>query len=310
MAKPLYLAGPIAFVVGVAGIFFIFAARPALSESSTSILGYARSETIGWVDLNCSNQGICGSSNFGLSIAQNGDISGYAWSENIGWIEAYTASNGCPQSPCAAKLSGNQFRGWLKAVSGESAQSGGWDGWISLKGSNPEYGVTLSNGVLSGYAWGDTNVGWLDFSYASTNYAPVPPCQATQGYFCDSNTSKYRDAQCVVTTIQPAPCSYACAQDTGVCVTPPAPSFAAEGTLRVNPELVTKGQTVTVSWQVANASSCDVTGTNGDSWSTTSGTYPSSPILSPTTFTILCTGEGGSLTESVTVLLNPEWVEI
>lgn len=51
----------------------------------------------------------------------------------------------------------------------QNDQNGGWDGWLSLSGTSPNYGVSITNNVLSGYAWGgnDNNknfVGWLDMS--------------------------------------------------------------------------------------------------------------------------------------------------
>jgi hypothetical protein len=41
----------------------------------------------------------------------------------------------------------------------------GWDGWISLNGTAPSYGITMTAaGATTGsYAWGSTVVGWLDF---------------------------------------------------------------------------------------------------------------------------------------------------
>src|SRR3989338_5679677 len=121
---------------------------------TTSLSGYAWSDNIGWVSLS--------GSGYGISADSNGKLSGYAWSDNIGWITANESElSGCPQNPCRAKINGNAFSGWLRAL----ANGGGWDGWISLSGNSPSYGVTQnqSTAALSGYAWGSTVVGWLDF---------------------------------------------------------------------------------------------------------------------------------------------------
>lgn len=131
---------------------------------SGPIGGYAWSDTIGWISLN--------GSGYGISIDNGGKLSGYAWSDNVGWISANESDlSGCPSGQCRAKLNGNSLNGWLKALTGGTASSGGWDGWISLSGSN--YGVTESGGVFSGYAWGSDVVGWVDFSLAT---ASAPSC--------------------------------------------------------------------------------------------------------------------------------------
>jgi hypothetical protein len=135
--------------------------------SSFPISGYGWSDTIGWISFN--------GGSYGLSVEPSGVISGYAWSDNIGWISANQSDlAGCPSGSCAASMdSDGAITGWLKALSGGTSQSGGWDGFISLSGSG--YGpVKQADGNFSGYAWGDTVVGWVNFSYASTNYVDEP----------------------------------------------------------------------------------------------------------------------------------------
>src|SRR6185436_12668444 len=59
---------------------------PAHSQSDgTPILGYAWSDTVGWLDLNCQNSNVCTTDDFGFTLFSDGTIGGYAWSENIGW---------------------------------------------------------------------------------------------------------------------------------------------------------------------------------------------------------------------------------
>lgn len=152
------------FVAGIALSALFAQPHNALSQSgSASLTGYAWSDTIGWISFS--------GSNYGITVDNNGKLSGYAWSDNIGWISANDADlAGCPSNPCTAKFNNSQLNGWMKALAGGSSGSGGWDGWISLSGSG--YGVTKSSvGVVSGFAWGSTVVGWVDFSYA----APLSP---------------------------------------------------------------------------------------------------------------------------------------
>lgn len=161
----------------VAAVFAWFYSTPVsvdAQSSAGSFTGYAWSDTIGWVSFD--------GNGYGLSVDTNGVVTGYIWSDNIGWISANsTHLSGCPSTPCEAYINSNgELHGWLKAVSGGSAQSGGWDGFISLSGSG--YGPTIqSDGTLNSYAWGDTNIGWLSFSgngYAvSTDYALEPTAE-------------------------------------------------------------------------------------------------------------------------------------
>lgn len=132
--------------------------------ATAGLLGYAWSDNIGWISLNyCSDTNSCGTVSYAISVdPANGNLSGYAWSDNIGWVSANDFS-GCPSTPCPPNLNlqTGVMTGWLRAL----ANDGGWDGWISLKGSG--YGVTKSGTAFSGFAWGSDVIGWLDFSYAS-----------------------------------------------------------------------------------------------------------------------------------------------
>jgi hypothetical protein len=135
--------------------------------ASGSLSGYAWSDTVGWVSFS--------GSNYGIAVASDGTLSGYAWSDNIGWISANTSDlTGCPSGSCIAQLNDDgTLSGWLKATAGGSAESGGWDGFISLAGTG--YGPERQeDGSFSGYAWGSDVIGWLDFQYASTDVLPTP----------------------------------------------------------------------------------------------------------------------------------------
>jgi hypothetical protein len=300
--------------------FFSFAAHTAAQASSTPITGYAWSDTIGWIDLNCANAGTCGSKNFGLSVAADGTISGYAWSDNIGWVSAQASDTaGCPSAPCTPQIVSGALQGWLKAL---SAAGDGWDGWISLSGSG--YGPTLSGGHFSGYAWGSDIVGWVSFSLAQTSWSPCVPATT---YSCSDLTtlaSTTVTASCQTSTTHTA-CSYQCASSGGAaaCITAPSPSFnegtagdgaALSGHLQARPLLVRPGNTAMIYWNVSDVQGCTVQG-NGDTWSPDmSGAHESTPITTQTTYTLHCTAlptaSPSSIDESVTINVIPVFQEL
>lgn len=270
-----------------------------------AITGFAWSDNTGWLSLNCSDLATCGTVDYGLAADEGGVVTGYAWGEHIGWVSANADDLiGCPEAPCSARIEGGALAGWLKVLSGGSAEAGDWDGWISLGGD--DYGVTQAEEVVSGFAWGDTVVGWLNFD-ASTTY---DPCVEEEGYFCDGDISKLRDSQCEVTTVED--CSLTpglfCASDAGTCTLPVAPS----GGITVNPKLVHTGKNTIVSWSVSDATSCTVTSDNGDGpWTGVSGSQTSRPITKVSTYTLSCQGAGSTtLIDTATVTNNPAWREL
>jgi hypothetical protein len=60
----------------------------AQTQQYTALTGYAWSDTIGWISMNCDNTDSCASNDYSISIGSNGTLSGYAWSDNIGWVSA------------------------------------------------------------------------------------------------------------------------------------------------------------------------------------------------------------------------------
>ncbi len=149
----------------VAGVLFATYAPPADSSPSDNLSGYAWSDTIGWVSLNCTNPGSCTPA-YGVNVSNTGAISGYAWSEHIGWISFN--ETGCPSGTCAPQMNRTtgQVTGWARALSAPAGgtNAGGWDGWISLSGTGPDYGVSVTGCAWSGFAWGSDVVGWVSFS--------------------------------------------------------------------------------------------------------------------------------------------------
>jgi hypothetical protein len=293
----------------VCALLLLFLPKTSLSQGvGTPITGFAWSDTIGWISLNCSNHGSCASNNYGLAIASDGAVSGYAWSDTVGWVSANAAElSGCPTTPCSARMEEFAMQGWLKALSANDPQNGGWDGFISLAGGG--YGPVLANGVIDGYAWGDTVVGWVDFASnvhtASTTWLPI--CATT--YLCTDTT--HRQNQCAGAAIEACNPGLICSA--GSCVTPPAPFTSTGGELTASPSFIGYNQSVLVSWNVEYADSCIVTENNPevtDVWSTISGNETSSPLARVTTYTLSCTGPGGELTQTATVSRRPDWREI
>jgi len=299
--------------LALVAILFSISSYPhaALSQSGSTITGYAWSDTIGWLSFN--------GTGYGISVEGDGTLSGYGWSDNIGWVSADASDlAGCPSAPCTAKLSDGNLQGWLKAVAGGGVQSGGWDGWIKLNGSN--YGPVLGgNGDFSGFAWGSDVVGWLDFSNAHSGYSPCTPSAA---YSC-VNSSDQGGTGPGYNIIRRTDTDSQCAQTNTNIRTCQAPSFCSAGSqvciyaqpagaITVKPELVFVSGTTTVSWDVTSADSCTVTGTNGQNWSGTSGTHISNPITEQTTFKLHCIGPDNQTTldDSASVNIIPVFQEI
>lgn len=312
IVHPLVLALVVAAALGSLALFV----RPDRSEATTGIpgtsseiTGWAWSDTVGWVSLNCSNLNECGTSNYGLVIDADGNLSGYGWSENIGWVSANASDLiGCPSTPCTARMESSTMKGWLKALSANDSQSGGWDGFIKL--SDTGYGPTLSGEIFSGFSWGSMVVGWVDWALARTEFTPCVSQNICSGdTVIDSCTSEVVQS-CTSGTI----CS------AGACVVPPPPSASAFGSftghLTVKPALVHAGEKTRVYWNISEVidSTCSVTGSNGDSWtglafSGTSGKQTSA-IISQTIYTLTCTGvDNSTFSETATANIIPVFQE-
>jgi len=289
-------------LAAVAGFTLLSSPHAAVSQAvPTAIAGYGWSGVnptgnTGYISFNCmSDPGGCTgpAGNWGLAVDPSGNISGYAWSDNIGWISANSSDlSGCPTAPCTATLVSGTLSGWFKAL---SADGNGWDGWISLSGSSPNYGpqvIGSGNYYFSGFAWGSDVLGWIDFSKAYT------PCTPSTVYSCTgpgnltiASTTIALDCTINTTNIQTCVAPNFCSTGVSTCV-PPTP----KGTLTVTPNLTTSGATVTVTWNASGVTSCTVTGSNGDGtgsngtgvWNTTSGSQTSSAITGPTVYTLNC----------------------
>ena len=196
--------------------------RETIAGTQHNVLGFAWSENVGWISfnsLNCDPDGDGFSNgetgcppagtpipNYGVNVdLSTGNFSGYAWAgggedalgnntSTIGWISFETSSLvDCPDGNCFARMdttTGEVF-GWARACSvfqsgcsgPTSTNTGGWDGWIKLRGfvdlnqngtkdiDEPDYGVYLdTDNEFRGWAWGgnDTTstavIGWISFN--------------------------------------------------------------------------------------------------------------------------------------------------
>jgi hypothetical protein len=126
-----------------------------------------------------------------------------------------------------------------------------------------------------------------------------------RGYYCSGNDLYYNHAsgaQCVDDLIQH--CTFGCS---GAACLPPLRPTAS---ISAKPSIVKEGNTTQVTWSSTNTSSCTVTGNDGDSWSGTTGTQTSKPLLAQTTFTLLCTGiDGSTISAKAVVDVIPKWQE-
>ncbi|MBP6856145.1 MAG: hypothetical protein KBC42_02625 [Candidatus Pacebacteria bacterium] len=241
-----------AFVVGVS-----FASA---QSATVELEGFAWSDNVGWISMNCKTgsmtaSDICGVSNYKVTVGAGGALTGYGWSDNVGWVK-FGGLSGIPgggsnatYNATTGKVSG--FVRFCSGISGSSywnvnnscsgsTRTDGWDGFVSLSSAiNPIYGVTVaSNGLFSGFAWGDEVVGWVDFSMVRLSSSTVNP---SENVFLD------------VGAIPPgslAP-TYTPANLTSIPITPVTSPF----TIQI---AVTQG--LYYKWNTAGANSCAIQG--------------------------------------------------
>jgi hypothetical protein len=188
-----------------AGLVLFNKSEPIKAGTGHNVSGWAWSENIGWISFNNINNPGGGTTNYGVNvnIINNSydNISGYAWSENIGWIKfdpagPYPSNHpGNPNHSAKVEKIGNAttVTGWARACAGtingdcnSATRNDGWDGWISLSGSN--YKVELKEDAdgcyLDGYAWGSDVVGWIQFNGTTKDgntYRVKVPCLTIVG---------------------------------------------------------------------------------------------------------------------------------
>jgi len=195
-------------------------------------------------------------------------------------LNGFTASGGTlPGAQFGISASGNQI----------CQQSNNGEGWFSAGC------VTLNGATASGGAGGlNTNV--------------VITASGNRICFSGDNGEGRFDAGCITLT----PTNYSCPLSGGSacnashqCTRPGTCTYVAPAptvNLAANPTLIIRGNSSTLSWSSTNATRCTASGGwIGDK--PTSGTAPVSPTAN-TTYTLTCTGPGGSAQDSAAVTVN------
>ncbi|OGG80304.1 hypothetical protein A3A39_03480 [Candidatus Kaiserbacteria bacterium RIFCSPLOWO2_01_FULL_54_13] len=188
------------------------------------------------------------------------------------------------------------------------------DGDLSIDGGDPGCASPNDTSELGSTACDDSvdndGDGLVDYPDDLGCYEPDDTDETTCSpeFFCSVDDLYYRNAACVESPVT-VPCPYGCSGH--ACLSPPAPI----GGIAAKPRLVREGESTRVLWNANNATTCDVTGTNGDRWedevSSPSEGYLSGPIWTQSTYTLTCTGPGGSFTDvSPVVNIIPIFREI
>lgn len=204
--------------VSTFGLFYLFTdlapKQDILAGSEHNLPGWAWSANIGWISFNSTNHS--GTVNYGVNVRSDGLLEGFAWSDNVGWITFNSSQlGGCPSGACEARFNSltGEITGWARAyraIEPEGQTLGGWDGWISLRGTATDgspYGVSATGCDWEGWAWGSDVVGWISFKGTATDgstygvkgsgaaCANQPPSASdlsrTPGDYCESRSEHF-----------------------------------------------------------------------------------------------------------------------
>jgi Zn-finger protein len=138
----------------------------------------------------------------------------------------------------------------------------------------------------------------------SWNSADATSCTASGGWSGARSTSGSESVSPTATTSYTLTCSgEGGSANDSVTVTvnePPVPVPTVDVT--VSPSTIDKGQSATINWSSTDATSCTASG--GWSGSRGSGGTESVSPTATTTYTLNCSGAGGSANDSVTVIVN------
>lgn len=166
----------------------------------TKLYGAAWSSNIGWISFNSCEVDLSEGAEdcppgVSYSVQVNngtGLMTGAAWSPNVGWLQfgglsVFPEGGGTEAANAKIVLSqGASFgkvEGWARFLAGIDDPADGWDGWVSMSGtnypspqSNGNGGVTYNSelGKLLGVAWGGPVVGWIYFGDTTGVWEIVP----------------------------------------------------------------------------------------------------------------------------------------
>lgn len=177
----------------------------------------------------------------------------------------------------------------------------------------------------------DPSPGDLSIVPASCESTPQYPHTAgecstscTAQYYCSGSDRYYRNAQCQQSFVES--CEYGCLN--GVCLDAEGmyfqsfsatdqygTAFTATGHLQIRPSIVRTGDATRLFWNVVNATSCTIEGTNGDSFTgidSGAGGTVTGAISQQTLYTLSCVNaatDPSSISETVTVNILPVFCE-
>jgi hypothetical protein len=184
---------------------------------------------------------------------------------------------------------------------------------------NPSGSTTVSPSQTTTYTGTCTgNGGTSNFP----NAVLTVTCSPSTVYSCSGNNivQTSTNAQCNVTTNS----SYAtcnapsfCSAGASSCSYPAIsfnPSGNQNGHLQIVPSITGTQESVKIFWNISNAQSCSVTGTNGDSWtglSSPAGGATSKLITAQVTYTLSCQAYGSNpnVNETQVVNITPKYKE-
>jgi hypothetical protein len=142
----------------------------------------------------------------------------------------------------------------------------------------------------------------------------------TPTYSCSGQTIQYTNSSCQVSNVTTCVAPDFCSPNSSSCLVPSitlVPTGNYTGALQISPNIVHPGNSVQVHWNVTDAQSCTVTGSNGDSWSGLSSPNngeTSAPIVSQITYTLSCQGYSGAAPPSIVdqedVTITPTFKEL
>lgn len=100
------------------------------NTSNPDLSGWAWSSTIGWLNFNCADKGVCGTSDYRVEMNPvTGILNGWAWSPSIGWVE-FNAAGPYPDNPQTCMnidINTGVATGWARVLSYQNAQIIGFD---------------------------------------------------------------------------------------------------------------------------------------------------------------------------------------
>ena len=166
----------VSFLKIIFALIFFLSPFVVSAGAEHNMSGWAWSSNIGWISFNCTDDNSCVTSNYGVNKNTDNTLTGYAWSSNIGWIQfgglsGFPTGDGTQAKNAEIEGSSHNLKGWAKAI---SADNNGWDGWISLSGSQYSVDFSDSNSKFTGYAWGSSVVGWISFNVTDVVAGPPP----------------------------------------------------------------------------------------------------------------------------------------